>query len=162
MMKKLMATGAAAAVFLSAAVPAFAGCPGCRPPRPQDTVTVNLMGTNVSANTLTAANTGMNLASGSVWMKGPCGRPMPVRSHVTTGAAVAGADVYQQANTVTVGGCNCFDDVNVNAFGTNVRANTLTVANSGLNMVHGGDVTTGRAQAGSLVQQVVNTVTVGM
>ena len=105
---------------------------------------------------ITKADTGDNEIHGKVVGGG----------RITTGAATAVADVYNQVNTTEVG-CGCLDgDVETHNFGV-VKNFVVTKADTGDNeisgkYVFGGKIRTGDAGAMSLVTNVVNTTVVGI
>lgn len=143
--KKIAVGVAGAALFLSAAVPAFADA------------TIIKNRAKVRNFTLTVANSGLNRISANDDVKG---------GKIKTGGAVAGAEVYNEVNTTMVDGCGC-DGFMLVKNKARVKNTTLTFANSGLNSINadedveGGRIYTGGAVAGSSVTNVVNTTVVG-
>jgi hypothetical protein len=163
MFKKLLITGAAAGLFLSSTVGAFATGPFSFFGSSAD---LNISNTGTVTNTVsTSANSGNNYqtAKGDV-----------ENSSILTGAASAGANVMTQLNWNQFN-CGC-----VLGLGNNVHSldfdlsnhgtvtNTLsTAANSGGNYQNAGgwfggevehsSITTGAAGASSVIQNVVNT-----
>lgn len=148
MIKKLAAVGVGAALFLAAAVPAFAG-----------NLTIRNSGTDILNDVTTQANTGFNQISwpwtgGGIW----------------TGNASAVSQVGNQVNTTRVDTCGCSNNVTVTNEDTDVGNLVLTQANTGFNTVGGtdpddpplvGGIHTGAASAVGAVTNVVNTTVVG-
>lgn len=172
MFKKLIITGAAAALMLSAAVGAFADTGS----------SITITGTGTVSNTLnTSANSGYNVLTGSS-VNG---------SGITTGAANAGVNLQNQVNFNQFS-CGCLlgsgsednSGLTLHITGTGTVGNVVnTSANSGYNVLsatgtsgnheyswlfgegsHGSSsgvtgswITTGAAGASSVVSNVVNT-----
>lgn len=150
--KRLIATGAGAALMLSAtAVPAFASHWQWNN---DDDVNISNWA-SVKNYVTTKANTGDNSISGKYVFGG----------EINTGEAAAVSDVYNLVNTVELG-CDCVDgDLNISN-GASVKNYIYTKADSGDNsisgkVVGGGSIDTDDATAGSFVSNVVNTVLVG-
>lgn len=146
--KKFAAAGASAVLFLSAATPAFAFWWN------SDDVTVGNRA-YVRNTVITKADSGDNSIHGKyVW-----------GGKILTGDASAGADVFNQVNTVDLG-CGCLDgDLTVwnKAY---VKNFVYTKADSGDNEIHGkvvagGRIWTGDAAAGAIVTNIVNTTVSG-
>lgn len=144
--KKLAAGTAGAALFLSAALPAFAWF---------DSATIVSNHARLNNFTLTVANSGLNGMMAEDDVEG---------GSIATGEAVAIAGVANVVNTTEVTpGEDAFTLVHNRA---GVRNTTLTFANSGLNGmmagddVEGGSIETGMAGAESVVANVVNTTVV--
>lgn len=163
--KKLAVGAAGAALFLSAAVPAFAHG-GWWHHHSEDELTIENRNTNVTTTTFTAANTGLNYTGGGFDGGGFDGFGGGGWHHrragdIDTGDAVAISDVGVSVNYTEVAGCGCFDDVSVTNGNTNVTTRTVTLANSGLNRTGSGDIDTGDAVAMAYVVAAVNTTVVG-
>jgi hypothetical protein len=165
MIKKLIVTGAAAAIMLSSAAGAFATF---TPFNFGSSANIDISNTGTVTNTVsTSANTGNNYqtAKGDVEYGG-----------ITTGAANAGANVMTQLNWNQFD-CGCVLGLNGNVHSLDldlsnhgtVTNNIATAANSGGNYQTAGgmfwfggevehsSITTGAAGASSVIQNVVNT-----
>ena len=151
--KKIAITAAAAGVMLSAALPAFANGDGFLLVKIKNWAKVK----NV---VVTTANTGGNDIHGKIVVGGD----------IDTGNADAGALVTNTVNSNLVDLCDCLDGDGAAIVkiknGAKVKNVVITTANTGDNSIHGkvvvgGDINTGDAGAGALVDNVVNTNIVG-
>ena len=165
--KKLLITGATAALVFGTAAGAFAGynnnCErGCGPtptPVPVSTTKVTNNG-GVDNTSVNVANTGLNSVTGSQQnnYRHHGGDSKTSSVTVTTGAASATQYTTNGINT-TVVGCGC---ATTGISTTTVKNNgsvsnlSVNVANTGLNRVSGG-LSTGGATAGQGVSNVINT-----
>lgn len=132
-LKKLAVAGAAAALLMTSAMPAFAS---------HTTVTNH---GNIDNNSWQVVNTGFNYASGR-------------HSDVRTGNAVAFQSTDNEINTVA--GCGCASGRHSSTTVTNsgdVNNTSVQVVNTGVNATGHGDVRTGNAVAGQDVYNVVGT-----
>lgn len=150
--KRLIAAGSAAALMLSAtAVPAFASHWQWNN---DDDVNITNWA-SVKNYVTTKADTGDNSISGKYVFGGA----------IDTGKAVAGTEVLNVVNDTTLD-CGCLDgDLTIKNSAV-VKNYVYTKADTGDNsisgkVVGGGDIDTGDATAGSLVQNIVNTTLVG-
>lgn len=167
MFKKLIVTGAAAAILLGSAAGAFADNHGHQS-LPTTTVTISNSG-SVSNNVSTSSNTGYNgITGGSVKNSG-----------ITTGAATSGSSVTTQLNFNQFS-CGCVlggtGNVVFSLGNSGTVSNTVgTSANTGYNTlmaggsshhegegssstgVSGSWITTGAAASSSVVSNIVNT-----
>lgn len=159
--KKLAAGAVAGAALLAVVTPAFASRGYHHHPRQEDELEIVIDNTDVDASVMTVANTGFNYAGGNSGPRPHGHHGWGNRGDINTGNALAYSEVTQDVNYVSVAGCGCFDDVTVDIDNTDVDARVLTLANTGFNRTRGGDIDTGRAEAGSKVTQLVNTVVVG-
>jgi hypothetical protein len=166
-MKKLLALALAIAA-VSGGSPVMAGFPQ---PAPKKTVVVaNVTVAKVNVNSSSNANSGLNTINGAFGAK------------INSGVAVAGTDVLTTVGTnettitdpcpcektVTIGGCFCGPKMTVtptskttvvaNVTVAKVTVNSSSNANSGLNTINGGclsTITTDQAQATTGVVTVV-------
>jgi hypothetical protein len=162
-LKKLIITGATAALVFGGATGAFASFNYHPKPTPAPLPTTNVSNVggidNVSVN---VANTGLNFVSApkvtttqDKYKRG--GDPKTSPLTVTTRAAVALQSTDNQINTGT-SGCGCTTGGNTSVSnGGSVSNLSVNVANTGLNWVSGGSLTTGAATAGQSVSNVINT-----
>lgn len=163
MFKKLIVTGATAALLMSSAVGAFASTDPFH--FFGSSADLNISNTGTVTNTVsTSANTGNNYQTAKGSVEG---------SSITTGAASAGANVMTQLNWNQFD-CGCVLglsgdihklDFDLSNHGT-VTNTIATSANSGGNYQSAGgwwgeveksSITTGAAGASSVIQNVVNT-----
>ena len=84
---------------------------------------------------------------------------------IDTGNVTAVAQLTNNVNSSLVAGCNCFDDVTIRNGGM-VFNDIYTKAYSGDNSIHGmfvggGLIDSGNAEAGSIIENVVNFTLVG-
>lgn len=173
MVKKIMATGAAAAIFLSAAVPAFAM--GWMPfAMPQDEMNVTNKFTKVVQDVYVKADTGDNFVAGSKEMPKPTfnmfgggwnmwGKKGTEAEIKTGDAYVSGVTVGANVNSTSVDACGCFDDVTVYNKFTKLYQDVTVKALTGDNKVlRDGEIRTGDAGVMDvLVSAFVNTTSVG-
>lgn len=153
MIKKLAVVGVGAAMFLAAAVPAFAVTP--------TTLINNTASVMNSVNT--SADTGYN---GITSLFGDL-----FANYITTGAAIAGSTVTNQVNTNHVTNCLCDDNVTVNN-GAGVTNLVNTSADTGYNEILSdsidsvlgsvNSIVSGTALSQAAVTNVVNTNVVGL
>jgi len=142
--KKIIAAGAGAAVVLSMAVPAFAWFDG--------PVIINKA--KVKNKVVTVANTGLNRINSGDEVEG---------GKIKTGQALSWGEVNNAVNTNGVD-CGC-EGLIVNK--AKVKNKVYTIANTGANSINadedvdGGRIRTGKADATSVVTNVVNTNVVG-
>lgn len=148
MIKKLAVVGASAALFLAAAVPAFAHHKG---------VTIN-NDADVHNTVNTSSNTGYNEIKG--W-----GSKGVKYSDITTGDASSMALVTNNVNSVNVDTCGCSKKLSIDNDAT-VTNTVNTSSNTGYNKIKGSkvkssDITTGNADSMGVVTNVVNSTVVG-
>jgi len=171
--RKLLITGAAAAMVFGVAAGAFAGggdnncskrnCP-TPTPVPVSTVTVQNMG-NVDNTSVSVANTGANFVSapqpaktgGDNGKHGKDNKVTPIT--VTTGEATANQTTTNGIGTTSAGcGCTTTGVSTTSVYNSGLVSNlSVNVANSGLNMVSGGSLITGNASASQVVSNTINT-----
>ena len=147
MFKKLVITGAAAALMMVSAVPAFASHHSSHQSLPTSTTGVVNSG-SINNTSVDVANTGLNYGSSSHSRHSTGG--------VTTGNAVALQSTDNEINTVA--GCGCSTTGNSATYVSNtgnVSNQSWNVANTGLN--GGSSVHTGNAAAGQDVYNAINT-----
>jgi len=153
MLRKLAALAGAGALLLAVAGPALAwGYGGGGSSGGLDIKNWASVVTNV----YTKADTGDNTISGFKVSGGK----------IRTGDAVASSGVYTEANTTLLSGCEDCGSVKINN-GASVQTTVTTKADTGDNTisgfkVSGGKIWTGGAEAGSLVNNVVNFTSVGV
>lgn len=169
MIKKVASVGAAAAVFLATASPAFAtyNFPWWMMHRSEDTLTVDNRDTDVNVDVDVKADSGDNDVSGGShswggwWMNMFGGGSS---SELRTGdATVKEVGVMTDTNYTAVEGCGCFDDVTVKNHDTDVDVDVDVTADSGDNTLRGrGTLRTGAATVGMVgVSTFTNTTMVG-
>ena len=162
--KKIAITAAAAGVMLSAALPALAHSRRGG----ELEIKIENKDTDVTNRVLTVANTGFNQVNGGgnggLGSLGGGGHHSRGGGSIDTGNALAYSDVLNGVNSNTVDLCECLSGrrgdvkVEIKNQNTNVTNRVVTVANTGFNQVNGsGEIDTGRAEAGALVTNIVNT-----
>lgn len=147
--KRLVATGAAAALMLSSALPVFAN---------DDNLLVLKNRAHVRNITVSVANTGANNMNAGEDVEG---------SRIETGRALAVTDVLNDVNHNNAS-CGCEDDSRtIIKNSARVKNFTVSIANTGRNTMTAGDdveeggvVVSGGAEASSIVTNVVNTNTI--
>jgi len=167
--KKLIITAAAAALVFGGAAGAFAHGNKNHNPAPTPVPVSTVVVTNnrgVDNTSVNVANTGANFVTA------PKVTPAPESGHnkkgdkgtqvpsvtVTTGAA--SASQYTTNSIDTSAGCGCTTTGVSTTYVTNngsVSNLSVNVANSGLNMVSGGSLTTRAASASQVVSNTINT-----
>lgn len=153
MMKKIAALAGAGALLLSVALPAF-GFGFWPMPVPSNDVNISNWA-KVDTDVYTKANTGDNELGGMCVMGGK----------IDTGSAMAGSQVKLDVNSSLIGCPGCEGDVNITN-GAKIYTDVVTKAESGDNdlgamFLSGGRILTGDAEAGSLVDALVNFTVVG-
>lgn len=165
--KKLATVGAAAALFATTAIPAFAT--GGHHWSSDDLVINQTNTANITNRVLANSNTGNQSAggyggSGSLSEDGDGYHGHRSRGNLAlgTGDAATVVEVVNIANSnvADVDGCGCFDDVTINQNNTaNVTNGVLANSNSGNQTLGGGSnkaIWTGDAFTGVAVANVVN------
>jgi hypothetical protein len=156
MLKRIAALAGAGALLLSVAVPVLGKCGGggCKPPMPSDDVTISNFA-SVYTDIFTKADTGDNKLGG----KRVCG------GEIKTGAAGAYSTALLDVNSSLVGCPACRGDVRIGNFAsifTDVDTKADTGDNKmGAKCLGGGKIYTSGAEAGSLVDALVNFSVVG-